>query len=221
MFFNNKYTECYYRIINKAIDRTELIGYSEKHHIIPKSLGGSNEVSNLVKLTAREHFICHLLLLKMLSGINLSKMCYAAWQLSRSAKLKGININNRLYAKLRKQLSESLTGQKRKPFSEQAKKNISIAHMGSKNYMYGRKHSPETIIKIKANIPDKSGKNNPFYGKTHSPETIAIIAQKSSATQKGIPKPKSPCKYCGVLVAANIMKRYHGDNCKLKSNTSL
>ena len=34
------------------------IGYYEKHHIQPKSLGGSNKKENLVRLTAREHFIC-------------------------------------------------------------------------------------------------------------------------------------------------------------------
>ena len=39
--------------------------YTEKHHIIPKSLGGSDDKCNIVELTAREHFVCHLLLSKM------------------------------------------------------------------------------------------------------------------------------------------------------------
>lgn len=39
--------------------------YVERHHIVPKSLGGTNEPNNLVKLTAREHFICHALLAEM------------------------------------------------------------------------------------------------------------------------------------------------------------
>lgn len=39
--------------------------YSERHHIIPKSLGGTNDKDNIVRLTAREHFICHLLLTKL------------------------------------------------------------------------------------------------------------------------------------------------------------
>lgn len=39
--------------------------YIEKHHIIPKSMGGSNSKDNLVKLTAREHYIIHWLLYKI------------------------------------------------------------------------------------------------------------------------------------------------------------
>ena len=64
MFYDNKYTRWYFNIID---NRKKNIpdGYFEKHHIIPKCLGGSNDKNNLVKLTAREHFICHLLLTKM------------------------------------------------------------------------------------------------------------------------------------------------------------
>ena len=36
--------------------------YYEKHHILPKSMGGSDDESNLVYLTAREHFLAHWLL---------------------------------------------------------------------------------------------------------------------------------------------------------------
>ena len=49
-------------------------GYTEKHHIKPKSLGGSDHKRNLVALTAREHFIAHRLLAKIHGG----GMWYAA-----------------------------------------------------------------------------------------------------------------------------------------------
>jgi hypothetical protein len=55
----------YQRIYNQIIERAktrQLDGYKEKHHIVPKCLGGSNDKINLVELTAREHFICHVLL---------------------------------------------------------------------------------------------------------------------------------------------------------------
>jgi hypothetical protein len=64
MFKNNKYHNWYFSIINRAKTR-KLDSYFEKHHIIPVCLGGSNKKENIVKLTAREHFICHLLLVKM------------------------------------------------------------------------------------------------------------------------------------------------------------
>ena len=72
----NKYSKLYYKITSNAKQRiTE--GYTELHHIIPQSMGGSNDKENLVDLTAREHFICHWLLIKMTEGEDRSKMLYA------------------------------------------------------------------------------------------------------------------------------------------------
>ena len=45
-------------------------GYNEKHHIIPKCLGGDNSENNLVELTAREHFLCHMLLCEIYPNEN-------------------------------------------------------------------------------------------------------------------------------------------------------
>jgi hypothetical protein len=61
IFINNKYTNWYNSIINNVKNRN-ITGYTEKHHIIPSSLGGDNSKENIVSLTAREHFVCHLLL---------------------------------------------------------------------------------------------------------------------------------------------------------------
>jgi hypothetical protein len=63
-FLDNKYTIWYYSIISNRQNNPS-DGYTEKHHIIPKSLGGSNKKENLVNLTAREHFVCHRLLMRL------------------------------------------------------------------------------------------------------------------------------------------------------------
>jgi 5-methylcytosine-specific restriction endonuclease McrA len=58
----------YFNIYNNLIERAKnrvLEGYCEMHHIIPKCMNGSNDSSNLVALTANEHYIAHLLLVKM------------------------------------------------------------------------------------------------------------------------------------------------------------
>ena len=52
MYLTNKYTTTYYKIVDRATSR-DLSGYSEKHHVIPKSLGGTDELSNIVRLTAK------------------------------------------------------------------------------------------------------------------------------------------------------------------------
>lgn len=56
----------YDSIIERAKSREYVIGeLCEKHHIIPRSCGGSNKKTNQVELTLKEHHICHLLLIRM------------------------------------------------------------------------------------------------------------------------------------------------------------
>ena len=81
----NKYSKTYFAITTNAKQRI-IEGYTELHHIIPQSMGGSNDKDNLVELTAREHFICHWLLVKMTEGDDRSKMLYA---------LKGMKAENK------------------------------------------------------------------------------------------------------------------------------
>lgn len=72
----NKYAGWYFAIVNQAAART-LDGYAENHHIIPKSMGGSDSADNIARLTAREHFICHRLLVKMTEGKDKGRMISA------------------------------------------------------------------------------------------------------------------------------------------------
>lgn len=58
------YQKIYDQIVERAKTR-EISEYSEKHHIIPRCMGGTDDKKNLVKLTYREHFLCHWLLCKI------------------------------------------------------------------------------------------------------------------------------------------------------------
>ena len=67
MFIQNKYTKWYYNIINKAKFENRIKSkeqYYEKHHIVPKCMGGSDDFNNIVKCRLRVHFILHFLLSK-------------------------------------------------------------------------------------------------------------------------------------------------------------
>ena len=99
MYLTNKYTRWYYSIIQQSKTRS-LSGYTEKHHIIPKSLGGDNTKNNLAILTPREHFICHLLLTKMTEGINKQKMIFGLWRMSVPTKDRH-RITSTQYEKIR------------------------------------------------------------------------------------------------------------------------
>ena len=129
-FLDNKYTKWYLNIIGRAIVKLKM-GYVERHHIIPKSFGGSNKKDNIVRLTAREHFICHLLLVRMVTGKNRHKMICAAWYLKHH--LKTIKISSRTYEILKIQFSNTIKSNRTgKKHSEETKKRMSLARLGQK-----------------------------------------------------------------------------------------
>lgn len=125
-------------IIERAKDRC-LEGYSEMHHIIPKCLGGSDLPDNLVRLTAREHFIIHKLLCEIYP--NESKLHWAAFMM---AQCKGKHMNGRDYRIGSREyawLRENLV------VSDETKKKISEAKKGTQPRL-GVKLSDETKLKI-------------------------------------------------------------------------
>lgn len=83
----------YQRIYNEFIaDRIEkqnsLTGYFEKHHIKPRSHGGSNSKNNIVKLSASDHYFAHKLLAKIYGGGMIRALVLMSRPLSNSAKFK-------------------------------------------------------------------------------------------------------------------------------------
>lgn len=110
----------YEALINKAKMRGLIGGYTELHHIVPRSLGGSDEQSNLVRLTAREHFIAHMLLAKIHGGPMWSAIFLMRGQ-------KQAYFNSRLYEIARKEFIRNEIGTK---FSDERKQKISNALKG-------------------------------------------------------------------------------------------
>ena len=72
------YQSIHDNIIENARNRP-IEGYVEMHHIIPTCLGGTDDIKNLVDLTAREHFIIHKLLVKIYPDNN--SIAYAIWMM--------------------------------------------------------------------------------------------------------------------------------------------
>ena len=144
IFIQNKYTRIYYTIIERAKSRT-ISGYTENHHIIPKSLGGNNSKDNLVALTGREHFVCHLLLTKMTEGESRNKMLSAVFYLTGRGKAKERNNvikTSRLYENLKKQyakhVSEWKKGCKQPPRTAETRQRLKESKTGKLNPNYKR-----------------------------------------------------------------------------------
>lgn len=194
----------YHRIYEQLVDRArgrELVGYSEKHHIVPRCIGGSDEPGNLVAFTAREHYFAHQLLLKM--HPNVVGLWFAAHCMSK----KGIigKYGSRNYEWVRRGFAKCqsvrLKGKPRDPAairglveawhkpksashraalsaanrgktaSEETRRKLSEAHKG-------RVASAETRAKLsKARLGKKTGLTNKSRtGMTNSAETRAKIS---------------------------------------------
>jgi hypothetical protein len=100
------YKLIYDNIITRAKTRN-IEGYSEKHHIIPKCLGGIDDKSNIVKLTAKEHFVCHQLLVKIHPTIG--SLVYAAWMMSNTCNNKQQRLTGKIYAWLRQKHARTIS----------------------------------------------------------------------------------------------------------------
>jgi hypothetical protein len=64
------------RAVGRSVD-----GYVERHHILPRSMGGSDDPVNIVALTYREHFLAHWLLTKFTTGADRRKMLHALYRM--------------------------------------------------------------------------------------------------------------------------------------------
>lgn len=177
------YRRIYNELIMRGWRRTNLDGYCEKHHIIPKCIGGGNEVSNLVKLTAEEHFIAHLLLTRMYPEDL--KLASAIFLMSHRKNMRAIN-NNKIYSKFKEAYSKSVSDREKgiprtkeeresirkgslgKKLTEATKSKISATKRGnSPSPMKGKSHSVEARLKI--SIANK-GRTSPRKGKILSKE---------------------------------------------------
>jgi hypothetical protein len=102
----------YERIYNQIVDRAKnrvIQSYTEKHHIIPKCMDGDNSKNNIVRLTPKEHYLCHRLLCEMYPSKN--GLVFAYWMMCKvesANQQRGIRISGREYERLKNEYSRVL-----------------------------------------------------------------------------------------------------------------
>lgn len=128
------YKKVYDQIIqNRLTNKLSRNQYTERHHIMPKCLGGTDDESNLVRLTAREHFICHALLAEMYEkGTNEWYRMNNAFMMMRPSPTRKETryFNSRLYELKRKDFSTTMkylqSGEKNSQFGKVWVYNVSL-----------------------------------------------------------------------------------------------
>jgi hypothetical protein len=202
------YQTIYDIIISNAQYRPKkkAIGY-DLHHVIPKSCGGTNDKSNLVSLTYREHYICHMILVKLYEDTqHKHKMAHALWRLSLDGRNRA-----RTYAYARLKHIETLKARRiGSKQSQETKDKIRASLLGRKhdaerrdNMRLGnahrRKPPKEKMPKVKAIPPSWKGRKqsqehidkrvNKQLGQKRTPEQCArmkIANIRNAEIKKGI-----------------------------------
>lgn len=145
------YKKHYNLLIENSRSRDILDGYKEKHHIVPKCMGGDDNSSNLVELTAREHYIVHWLLHKIYP--NNLKCVFALNFMTYGTTGKHLILSSKDYEKIKKLNTKAMSKlHKGNILSEEHKQKISIAN---KN----KTKPPRTKEHIENHSKSMKGKN--------------------------------------------------------------
>lgn len=222
----------YIRIYNQLIDKARLRlleGYIETHHIIPKCIGGSNEVDNLVRLTAREHFLCHWLLARM-HPTN-AKLAYAFWAMcnQKNSRQDRYVPSSRIYQEAKEgaaiATSRRVKGSNNPKQSERMLLNNPNNMPGVKERQraikLGKEKSPETIEKMRQVMlgrevtwGSKISQTRLERGLGKNPKSEDHKKRIGDANRK--PKERVECPHCHLVGGKSNMTRWHFDNCKNK-----
>lgn len=143
---SSKWKRHYDTLIGKARAR-HLTGYSERHHVIPKCIGGSDDPENLVKLTPEEHYTAHLLLCKIYPSEG--KLLRAV--LMMTVDSPSAPRRNKMYGWVKRKLAEH--------------ERIRMVkwHATHTHPMLGKKQSAKSRAKIKAGLDRLPRKNAHCY----------------------------------------------------------
>lgn len=207
------YQRIYENLISTRKNRvSEDAIYYERHHIIMRSMGGSNDPENIVKLTAREHFLAHWLLwrihrnreaayaFKLMCEIVANKKCFSSVAYSEIKKELSVIESSRAKEKWKNSTFD------REKFSKRMK-----TFNASNNSELNKKNLSKWM-KLRAQRGGLQLEKNPMYGKKHSEAS----KNKNSHSVKLSRQNKVACIYCKKEVDSANLNRWHNEKCRSK-----
>lgn len=166
----------YHEFINGILSSRSNVKFehSERHHIVPRCLGGKDDDSNLVYLTYQEHFIAHKLL--VVENPDNPKLLYALFRMCDGKRI--------------------VTPEEYEDIKIRMRVFMSIEFSGEGNPFYQHHHSEETkLIMSKMKKTMYIGEGNPFYGKKHSQESLDKMSE-THRNQRWIHKDNEETTVC-------------------------
>lgn len=239
------YNKIYTNLIEKAKARRSFdFSYYESHHILPRCMGGGNEKSNLVKLSAKEHFVAHHLLMKIYpSNKKLAKAftmmfrnrdCILFTQSQYAARKSAYSFSSSMQKKGYVRVKD-LEGNSISVTTEEyrSRKDVDLVHHNTGKIHdedYRNKMSELLSGRIPWNAGQKIGSTQSHgyaygqhrIGKQHSEDTkrkqsegLVSFYESNPHHTKGKKQDRKICPHCGKE-GGNLMLRWHFDNCKEK-----
>lgn len=234
------YQKIYDAIVNSDVVRT---GYTERHHIVPRCMDGTNDPSNIVTLTAREHFLCHWLLTKIYPKNRL--LAHALVCMRGGPRGNGKRYVSKHYGYAREHLSKLVQDHMNSMSPEERK--AKYGHDKSGKYIRTEKHrdvyrnmdqsykKTDEYRQMMSIV--KSGEGNGMFGRTHTEEARSRIANSRTSEERASntksqwdtmsieerearkqamrkPRPVVKCEACGHECSSAAMKRYHKPKCE-------
>lgn len=232
------YKKIYDKLMEHRLNNPPKDIYTETHHIIPKCMGGTDDKDNLVRLTAREHYLAHALLFK---HYKTSKLAHAWFSMLRwdknqkryftssqheKAKLAHINAlkqtmtgeNNHFHGKTHSKETRKLISEKNKEWYKNNKKSDEVL----KNWV--EKVASKPASEKQKQTLSKLSKNKIMLKNVNTGECVKIDKSRKSEYDDNIWKnpaaisqKREVCIYCGIESVAGNIKRWHNENCKHKN----
>lgn len=182
--------------------------YHERHHILPKCLGGSNEDDNLIDLFAREHFIAHKLLTTEHPDNKSLVFAWTCMAFPKNNYEQRYEISPEEYEEAKKAISKAMSG---RVVSEETKKKLSESKKGKLLSIETKNKLSESLKGRTLSDEWKKKISEANKGKTFSEEHKANISKGKTG------KPLSEAQKAALaIVCENNKGRKHSEESKAK-----
>lgn len=228
------YLNRYLNLICYANNNPQITDYDEEHHILPESMGGTNNATNLVKLTARQHYLAHWMLWKAYKSKEMTSAFFSMSNQSNQHQDRERRIPSRTYEQLRKEFSQHISESTKDLWQDQAyrQKHIETNNTIETKTLRSQKAKElwtDNEYRKKQHLARKEAWASGRFKRDHSKcgnkgdanvaKRPEVKAKNSGANhysnREGYVKPS--CIHCGITSTLTNIKRWHNDNCKLAS----